>query len=521
MATLDLSTGLLLVAISLFSAVSVVMLGGLRPNWWVQRQKPGAAAPLLANVTDRTLLVFEQGRLSDATPPALLFIKAPVDQNAVWAALCKKLADDFPGAPGSLRDIAAHGGQLTLGAGQPYSVKAWVDETSRLLVEIFDLRQSPAAAPGALSPPEPPVLQAMADLSPVLMWEQDKSGKVIWANRPYTDLLARMFPDQPIGTPPFPVILGPPLDQHASSRSSATPPGQTAPMWFEVTSHPRANGASIHFAIHADPVVKAEQALRNFIQTLTKTFAHLPIGLAIFDRDRQLALFNPALADLTTLDPVWLSTRPSLYAFLDRLRENRRLPEPKDYKTWRHQIAELERAAADGTYEENWSLPTGQTFRVSGRPHPEGAVAFLFEDISSAIALQRQFRSELALGQSVLDSEPDAIAVFSANGDLVMSNDAYATLWGVDPHEMLARITLEEAIRDWNIVCFPRPAEGDALLFANNPASRLRWSDSARLKTGGTIKVEVAPLAQGAIVYRFSVHAQQVPARAQKSLVEV
>jgi hypothetical protein len=43
----------------------------------------------------------------------------------------------------------------------------------------------------------------------------------------------------------------------------------------------------------ADSAVQAETALREFMQTLTKTFADLPIGLAIFDRSRVLADVQP------------------------------------------------------------------------------------------------------------------------------------------------------------------------------------------------------------------------------------
>jgi PAS domain-containing protein len=52
-------------------------------------------------------------------------------------------------------------------------------------------------------------------------------------------------------------------------------------------------------------IVRAQQAQKNFVQTLTKTFATLSIGLAIFDRNRQLMLFNPALIDLTALPPIF------------------------------------------------------------------------------------------------------------------------------------------------------------------------------------------------------------------------
>ncbi len=61
--------------------------------------------------------------------------------------------------------------------------------------------------------------------------------------------------------------------------------------YFNVTLK-HVDGLSIYSAKQAEDVVKAERELQRFMQTLTDTFAHLPIGLAIFDRSRQLVLFN-------------------------------------------------------------------------------------------------------------------------------------------------------------------------------------------------------------------------------------
>ena len=55
----------------------------------------------------------------------------------------------------------------------------------------------------------------------------------------------------------------------------------------------------IFIALPIGPTIRAEQQLRDFMQTLTNTFSHLTTGLAVFDRDKRLALFNPALTDLT------------------------------------------------------------------------------------------------------------------------------------------------------------------------------------------------------------------------------
>jgi hypothetical protein len=59
----------------------------------------------------------------------------------------------------------------------------------------------------------------------------------------------------------------------------------------------------------------------------------------------------------------------------------------------------VETAANGAAFEETWALPDGRTFRVSAAPHPDGALAFLIEDVTSDTHLKRSFRAEL-------DAEP-------------------------------------------------------------------------------------------------------------------
>ena len=130
-----------------------------------------------------------------------------------------------------------------------------------------------------------------------------------------------------------------------------------------------------------------------------------------------------------------------MLSFFDQLRENRRMPEPKNYLNWRQEIADVIAAATDGRYQETWSLETGQTYSVKGRPHPDGATAFLIEDISAEVTLTRNFRAELELGQSLLDTLDDGLAVFSASGILTFSNAAYRNLWQQKPEAAFADVT--------------------------------------------------------------------------------
>ena len=112
------------------------------------------------------------------------------------------------------------------------------------------------------------------------------------------------------------------------------------------------------------------------------------------------------------------------------------VPEPKNYRSWRQQMSDLESAAATGHHVETWSLPHGHTYRVTGRPHPDGAVAFLFEDITSEISMTRQFRAELSLGTVVLDGIEDALVVFASGDEMLMTNKAYRELWGDAPESL-------------------------------------------------------------------------------------
>ena len=166
--------------------------------------------------------------------------------------------------------------------------------------------------------------------------------------------------------------------------------------------------------------------------------------------------YHGTLKAETTLTE-FLSSRPTVDMFLDCLREERLLPEPKNYTSWREQFKALEDAARGGKYCENWSLPDGMTYRVTGKPHIDGAIAFFFEDISAEISLTRQFRSDIETGQSVLDSLSDAIAVFSTNGTLVISNKAYENLWDPSGTDQTQRLDIQHELAVWRNRCAVAP----------------------------------------------------------------
>ncbi|MEL6518088.1 MAG: PAS-domain containing protein [Pseudomonadota bacterium] len=353
-------------------------------------------------------------------------------------------------------------------------------------------------------------LRASTDELPYLVWRQGADGTIIWANRAYFTVIDAVNTDSPYQTwPPMPVFDVDALARVAGDGMPARLALHTGdgagPQWFECTARPLGDG-HLFSAINVDDAVSAESHRQAFTQTLAKTFSHLTAGLAVFDKSRRLVLFNPALTDLTTLSAEFLAARPTLFTLLDRLRDKQMIPEPKDYIGWRDQMAELEAAAQHGTYSEIWSLPAGRTFRVSGRPHPDGAVAFIFEDISAEMMLTRRFRSELELGQSVLDSFEEAIAVFSRDGELTLSNAPYDRMWrATGGGELLAEpMTVTEASRFWMAGSRPTPIWGEVRDFVLHGRERTAWAQTIQLTSGIEMLCRIQPLAGGATLIGFS-----------------
>jgi PAS domain-containing protein len=458
-----------------------------------------------------TVFLFDGDMLMDATTSArqLLGRKDPreTDLDAVFALLSRR----FPDLREKLAGLATNGRVIVTSTEPSGIVEAelW-DGLMRLTLRHQSTEVAPLQrlAIEAIED-ELQTLRSIGEDAPQLIWKQDDTATITWANRAYLNLADRINPI-PEGSEPIwpPGVLftetGPTPDgpKPLVRRHALRVPGQTQEQWYEVTSM-RRGSETLHFAVDANGIVRAEQAQKAFVQTLAKTFAHLSTGLAIFDRQRRLVLFNPALLDLTGLPVTFLSSRPMVHSVLDRLRDMNMLPEPKNYASWRDQVLALETAATRGTYCETWNLPGGQTYRVTGRPHPDGAIAFLFEDISAEVSLTRHFRQEIETAQSVIDSLDEAIAVFSSSGTLTMSNAAYTKFWGPSADAM-EEIGLQDELRRWQDRCAPTAVWGDLRGFVEGFGERTEWFDDVTLENGQLLSCRFTPLPHGTTLVGFT-----------------
>ena len=475
------------------------------------RHDPADTPPTGADL----VFLFDGETLHDATPQARRFLMNGPEGLADWPRLAALLSQRFPGFPQAMARLPETGqAVLEDRQGRPGLRARLSNGVTRItLLRPDDREPGPIDGPSLTALEEElNILRRVVAHIPTLVWAQDDQGTVTWANRAYLALVEQRLPMGAELTWPLPRLfetdpLTTGVNEMAPHRLLLETPGQP-PQWFDCTAVARPGGP-LFFGRTATATVRAETALQNFRQTLTKTFADLPIGLAIFNRARELVMFNPALTDLCALEPQFLIARPTLTAFLDKLRDKQMMPEPKDYKSWRQRMTALEQQAANGAYQETWTLPTGQTYRVSGRPHPDGAVAFLFEDISAEISLTRRFRSELELGQAVIDGLDEAIVVFSPAGVLTLSNAAYAQLWGSDPSVTLCEIGIGEASEHWQAACKPSPVWAQARHFVCRFGDRTASRHEVTMKDDTRLICRLQPLSGGATLIGFSKAAPQ------------
>lgn len=494
------------------AALVAFALGGAGAIVWLLQRvaaRFGRTATLLAAADPGTVFLFDGGALVDATPAARDILRLADRQGVDLDATVGILGARFPDLADRLARLE-RGAALRLGGTQARDSLVAERWDNLLRISLGPGRDGVDSVQLAALERELGDLRSIAEDAPQLIWKEDANGTVVWANRAYlafVDSMADRDPEEPrpwparpvFGTLPRPAGEGRAERHRVSATSAAGAPARP----FEVTSVRRGD-STVHFATDASAEVAAETARKVFVQTLTKTFANLHTGLAIFDRQRRLVLFNPAFLDMTGLPTDFLSARPVVHSVLDRLRDMQMLPEPKNYASWRDQVAALEAAAENGSYCETWVLPAGQTYRVTGRPHPDGAIAFLFEDISDEISLTRHFRSGQETAQAVLDCMPQAVAVFSVAGTMTMCNSAYDRLWArEDSAQGLNDRALQDEIARWQAMTAPGPEWAAVAARFAPGAARQADRMPLLLSDGRAMVARFEPLPGGATLAEF------------------
>ena len=155
----------------------------------------------------------------------------------------------------------------------------------------------------------------------------------------------------------------------------------------------------------------------------------LATPIAIFNANRELVQSNRAYAQLWRLDAKWLKPGIDERVILDKLRTMGMLPAEPDYQAWRARHLQSYQLR-EPRESDPWYLPDGRVVQVISAPAgPHGGVIYVFEDITDALKLKSQARTQIDVQRSTLNALTEGVAVFGTNGRLTLSNPRLSTLW--------------------------------------------------------------------------------------------
>lgn len=341
---------------------------------------------------------------------------------------------------------------------------------------------------------------------PLVVWRRDASGVVNWVAGGLTsrtgELLSGKVAEQ------LPSQVRQPAHGPTPGRSwfrlEVSQPAGASPAILDAVEVPDSLGGHAGVAVDASSALASERTLARFVHTMTETFAHLTVGMAIFDRNQTLAMFNPALAQMWRSDPAWLARRPKLREIIDTLRANRRIPETPDFHAWRRRLTELFQNTETVDYEELWHLADGSDIRVLARPHPHGSLAIIFDDVTERLRLEQQYRHSIDLRRATLDRLDEGLAVFGPDGLLQLVNTAFHEIWGTDAETAFPGMHARDLLPRIRGLTVETDVWKQLMTFVTGQSSRQAWSTRLTLGNGRVLRGRFGSLPDGSTMAVFA-----------------
>jgi len=294
------------------------------------------------------------------------------------------------------------------------------------------------------------------DALPVPVWLRDGALGIAYANRAYR-VAVEATDDTPDDQLPEIAAVSPAqrggrtLAERA--RSEKAPQSDRrhvvingARRWVELVEAPIDDGREVAgFAIDLTKVEEVQAELSRHIAGHEVLLQNLGTAIAIYAPDQSLQFFNNAFLQLWGLDEAWLRTSPPMGEVLEQLRDCRRLPEHADFPAFKKEQLTLFTTLID-PLEETVFLPDGTTLRSVAIPHPFGGLLMLWEDVTDALALERNYNTLIAVQRETLDNLFEGVAVIGANGRLRLSNPAFGSMWQIPSYELANEPHISEIV---------------------------------------------------------------------------
>ncbi len=289
---------------------------------------------------------------------------------------------------------------------------------------------------------------AMIDAAPIPIWRRGADQKLVQVNRAYVEAVEADTAANAIrlGSELFsnPLSIAPRVAARAALDSGNLQVREEAAIiggerrMIRVFDQPLPGGEVAGFALDVSDRDEALADLQRFVTSQTATLDRLSAGVARFGSDRALVFWNKAFAAMFRLEAAFLDEVPEFDRLFERMRETRRLPEQRNFPSWRQERRAWFTATLDGA-EETWVLPDSTVLRVIAQPTPDGGLLLIFEDRSEQLQLASARDTLLRVQEATLNNLHEAVGVFAGDGRIQLYNRVFVDLWQLDHAHLISK----------------------------------------------------------------------------------
>jgi PAS domain-containing protein len=188
-------------------------------------------------------------------------------------------------------------------------------------------------------------------------------------------------------------------------------------------------------AMDTSELTKAHTKIRLAADIHADVLERLPFCVATFDENQRLTQYNKKYAQFWALSGAWLDTHPSYGDILGHLREQRKLPERRDFAAWKRDQLQPFHKVGTGN-EDFWHLPGGKSVCVTTQPLLQGGILMILEEITERLRLESALGLLTQVQKATLDTLDEGIAIFGSDGRLVLHNAHFSALWNLSDKEL-------------------------------------------------------------------------------------
>ncbi len=328
----------------------------------------------------------------------------------------------------------------------PGAAVLWISDDSAMESRVQQLKSQREDALAAFE-----AISALIETAPLPMWFRDGDLTLALVNRAYVTAVEA---DSSAGVINRQIELVEPIAGISASEAAraahdgAEPVERLIPVtvagarrMMQVVDVPIADVGVAGYAIDRQELEDVRIEHRRFADARHSMLDQMSAAVAEFGADRSLSFVNLPFLRLFAIDEEWASSGPAFERVLDRLRDNGRTPEVRDFPGWR-----AERRgwfASPAMIEESWLLRDGTHLRTVAQPTPDGGLLLIFEDRTEQIRLASARDTLLRVRTATFDNLFEAVAVFSPDGRLALWNQRFRRLWDVSEELLVSHPRLD------------------------------------------------------------------------------